>query len=57
LLVERFYRSVSDASPPPIPYREIVLTARLMDTIFAQYRAVGSRSFTAKPQQKLGPGA
>jgi len=28
-----------------------------MDTIFAQYRAVGSRSFTAKPQQKLGPGA
>jgi predicted dehydrogenase len=35
-LIERFYNSVRKVSPVPIPYREIILTARIMDEIFAQ---------------------
>jgi Predicted dehydrogenases and related proteins len=35
-LIERFYNSIRKASEPPIPYREIILTARIMDEIFAQ---------------------
>jgi predicted dehydrogenase len=37
-LIEAFYRSVADNSAPPIPYREIVLTSKIMDDIFAQLR-------------------
>jgi predicted dehydrogenase len=41
-LIRRFYRSIQLKTPPPVPYREIALTARIMDEIFAQvYR--GSR--------------
>ena len=35
-LIERFYNSIRVGGPPPIPYREIILTARIMDEIFAQ---------------------
>lgn len=35
-LIERFYNCISKKGEPPIPYREIVLTARIMDEIFAQ---------------------
>jgi predicted dehydrogenase len=35
-LMESFYRSITDGEPVPIPYREIILTARIMDEIFAQ---------------------
>ena len=35
-LIESFYASIVDGSPVPIPYREIVLTARIMDAIFTQ---------------------
>jgi len=35
-LIESFYRSIRDDSPVPIPYREILLTARIMDAIFEQ---------------------
>jgi predicted dehydrogenase len=35
-LIERFYNSIRSDSPPPIPYREIILTARIMDEIFSQ---------------------
>jgi len=38
-LIKRFYNSIRSGSPPPIPYREIVLTARIMDEIFAQIYA------------------
>jgi predicted dehydrogenase len=38
-LTERFYDSVRLNSPPPISYREIILTARIMDEIFAQIYA------------------
>ena len=35
-LIEAFYRSVVEDTPPPIPYREIILTSRIMDNIFNQ---------------------
>lgn len=35
-LIERFYQSIRSQTAPPIPYREILLTARIMDEIFAQ---------------------
>jgi predicted dehydrogenase len=35
-LIESFYRSISEGAPVPIPYREILLTTRLMDSIFNQ---------------------
>ncbi|HEY2123446.1 MAG TPA: Gfo/Idh/MocA family oxidoreductase [Chthoniobacterales bacterium] len=35
-LIRRFYQSIHLKTPPPIPYREIALTARIMDEIFAQ---------------------
>jgi predicted dehydrogenase len=35
-LIERFYNSIRLGGPPPIPYREIILAARIMDEIFAQ---------------------
>ena len=46
-LIERFYNCIREANEPPIPYREIILTARIMDEIFAQIyparqRGVGS---------------
>jgi predicted dehydrogenase len=37
-LIESFYRSILEDSPVPIPYREIILTARIMDAIFLQLR-------------------
>ena len=33
-LIESFYRSIVDGTPEPIPYREILLTARIMEAIF-----------------------
>ena len=35
-LIEQFYQSIRGVTPPPIPYREILLTARIMDEIFSQ---------------------
>ena len=35
-LIEAFYRSIVDGTPPPIPYREILRTANIMDAIFVQ---------------------
>jgi predicted dehydrogenase len=35
-LIERFYESIRHRTAPPIPYREILLTARIMDEVFAQ---------------------
>jgi predicted dehydrogenase len=35
-LIERFFNSIRLGDAPPIPYREIILTARIMDEIFAQ---------------------
>ena len=35
-LIERFYDTIRSGAPPPIRHREIILTARIMDEIFAQ---------------------
>ena len=35
-LIESFYNSIEKETPPPIPYREILLTSRIMDGIFEQ---------------------
>lgn len=35
-LIARFYQGINTSGTPPIPYREIVLTARIMDEIFLQ---------------------
>lgn len=35
-LIESFYRSIEEGTPLPIPYREILLTAKIMDAIFLQ---------------------
>lgn len=37
-LVEAFYKSIAEDTPPPIPFREILLTAKIMDEIFSQTR-------------------
>jgi len=36
LLIEAFYRAVTEDAPLPIPHREILATAKLMDEIFRQ---------------------
>ena len=38
-LIESFYKSIVADTPVPIPYREIILTAHIMDRIFSQIRA------------------
>ena len=35
-LIQHFYQSIYDDAPLPIPYREIILTSRIMDSIFEQ---------------------
>jgi hypothetical protein len=42
-LMESFYRSIRENAPLPIPYREILLTARIMDEIFQQLGAKESQ--------------
>lgn len=42
-LIRRFYQSIRDGCPPPISYRDIVLTARIMDSILALIRADPTR--------------
>ena len=37
-LIESFYRSITQGAPVPIPYREILLTAKIMDDIFEQLK-------------------
>jgi len=39
-LIEAFYRSIQEDGPVPIPYREIILTTKIMDRIFDQVRDV-----------------
>lgn len=38
-LINAFYKSIAENSPPPISYREIILTSRIMDTIFKQVQS------------------
>jgi predicted dehydrogenase len=50
-LIERFYNCIRTGGPPPIPYREILLTARIMDEIFAQiYPGRGQQTEDRRPR-------
>ena len=40
-LIASFYRAIAENGPPPIPYREILLTARIMDDIFKRLNEKG----------------
>jgi predicted dehydrogenase len=51
-LIEQFYWSIRIQGQPPIPHREIVLTARIMDEIFTQIYPEHSPS---KPAAVLAP--
>ena len=37
-LIESFYNSIASNSPLPLSYREIILTSKIMDAIFAQIK-------------------
>jgi predicted dehydrogenase len=59
-LIESFYRSIRENAPVPIPYREILLTARIMDTIFDQLansRPQSNMAFqtSAKSTERMEP--
>jgi predicted dehydrogenase len=43
-LIEAFYRAITDGTPVPIPYRQILVTARIMDAIFEQLAARGTQT-------------
>ncbi len=44
-LIESFYRSITEGEPLPIPYREILLAASIMDSIFAQLQKQGAEAY------------
>ena len=52
-LIERFYNSIRKGNPLPIPYREIILTARIMDEIFAQIYPCRSQMPEVKRQESV----
>jgi predicted dehydrogenase len=54
-LIESFYRSIMQGTPVPIPYREILLTARIMDAIFDQLHAQTAAGSLRMP--RAGPDA
>jgi predicted dehydrogenase len=43
-LIESFYESIVQGGPVPIPYREILLTAHVMDRIFSQLATAGGKA-------------
>jgi predicted dehydrogenase len=52
-LIESFYRSIRDDALVPIPYREILLTARIMDSIFEQLGASRFQGNSARNAQSV----
>ena len=43
-LMESFYECIHSGTPPPIPYREILLTSRIMDDIFEELKGQTDRN-------------
>ena len=43
-LIQQLYHSISSGGPPLIPYRDLMLTARIMESIFAHIRPRSARS-------------
>jgi predicted dehydrogenase len=52
-LIKSFHRSITEKSPVPIPYREILLTARIMDNIFEQLQAGGAHNLSPSQAQHV----
>ena len=52
-LIDSFYSSIRQGTPPPIPYREILLVSKLMDTIFEQ---IGAGHFRNRCTYQDSPG-
>jgi len=52
-LIESFYNSIREGAPLPISYREILLTAEIMDSIFEQLGSSRSQGQLAS-QSKVG---
>jgi predicted dehydrogenase len=51
-LIERFYQSIREKSAPPISYREIIVTAKIMDEIFRQVYPPDAASVASSPLLK-----
>ncbi len=51
-LMARFYQAIGANGAPPIPYREIILTARIMDEIFRQITAASDAKEQGLPVAK-----
>lgn len=56
-LIERFYNSIREGTAPPIPYREIILTTKIMDQIFERTRFGGGAlvQMNSNPQHEIRP--
>lgn len=48
VLIQAFYRSITDGSPLPIPYEEILRTSRIMDDIFSQLNSAQNVAWTSR---------
>ena len=56
VLIESFYRSIRENATVPIPYREILLTSQIMDTIFDQLRdQLADQSASSQSRADLVP--
>jgi predicted dehydrogenase len=49
-LIESFYRSIVEGTPVPIPYPEIIRTARIMDAIFEQLHGATEQRAVVSPR-------
>lgn len=54
-LVRSFYRSILEDTPVPIPYREILLTSKIMEAIFDQLENGGSQHTMALQRSSKSP--
>jgi hypothetical protein len=52
-LIESFYCAITDDAPLPIPYREILLTSRIMDDVFSQVAISQSDRQAGLPERTL----
>jgi predicted dehydrogenase len=51
-LIDAFYGAIANGTVVPIPYREIVLTAHIMDEIFRQIAPESHHEFPADSEQR-----
>jgi predicted dehydrogenase len=52
-LIECFYRSIREGAPLPIPYREILLTVKIMDAIFDQLNVGRTYDLSTRPRHVI----